>query len=200
MPQKLNLLIFLLSLLISFFSPVKSYAHPHVFVDCQLTFVFNDKGLAGINEDWIFDEMFGSMVLGEHDKNNDLKISPAEEKSIYNGAFINLKNFDYFTHLNLDGKHISVATAEKFKAFVKEGLLHYNFFIPCEIKFSAKKHRLLTAIYDKTYYTAILLAENNKIKGLKDSKKVSLDFNQLEELSYYYGQVVPDGAILTINP
>lgn len=193
--------IFTLVFISSFFLPIEdAKAHPHVFVDCELTYVFDKSGLTGIRQDWIFDEMFASMILGEHDKNHDLKISPKEEKSIYNGAFVNLKNFNYFNHFSLNGKEISVNEAQDFKAFVKDGLLHYDFFIPCKIKFDGKKHRLLTAVYDKSYYTAMLLSPKNKLSNVPAGKKVTLDFDSIKELSYYYGQVVPDGTILTILP
>lgn len=196
-----DLLLFILILsAFQFLSPSRVMAHPHVFVDCQLTFIFNDKGLEGFRQDWIFDEMFGAMVLGEHDLNRDQKISAEEQKSIYNGAFINLKNFDYFTHINIDGKNVEVNEARDFKTFVKEGFLHYDFFIPCKIDFDGKKHSMLTSIYDKSYYTAIFLSNDNKLKGAPEGNKVTLAFDTIEELSYYQGQVVPEGAVLTLNP
>ncbi len=195
-----GLLAGLVACIILFAAPGKSEAHPHVFMDCELTFVFGDNGLKGIRQDWVFDEMFAAMILGEHDKDSNLKISPEEQESIYNGAFINLRGFNYFTHLKLDGKRLKVEDAEEFRAYINEGFLHYEFFLPCKIPFDGKKHRLQTAVFDDSYYTAIFVSMDNKLQDAPQDKKISLEFDSIKELAFYEGQIVPDGAILTMEP
>jgi ABC-type uncharacterized transport system substrate-binding protein len=46
-------------------------AHPHVWIDAVVTFVFEDGHLVGLRHHWKFDEFFGSFVIEEHDVNRD---------------------------------------------------------------------------------------------------------------------------------
>ena len=75
----------------------KTLSHPHIFVDCTLSFVFDENGFAGIKERWVFDEMFSSMILNDFDKDRNLSLDSQEIVAIKKGAFSNLKNFNYFT-------------------------------------------------------------------------------------------------------
>ena len=47
-------------------------AHPHVWIDAVVTFVFADGQLVGLRHHWKFDEFFGSFVIEEHDVNRVL--------------------------------------------------------------------------------------------------------------------------------
>ena len=60
-PTACSLLVAILLFFGTFISPAS--AHPHVFVDYGISFVFDEKGLTGIAIDWAFDEMFSQMLL-----------------------------------------------------------------------------------------------------------------------------------------
>ena len=49
--------IFFLPLFFVLFFSGTAGAHPHAFVECQLTFVFDKDGLAGLQQRWMLDEM-----------------------------------------------------------------------------------------------------------------------------------------------
>ena len=46
-----------------------TWAHPHVFIEQNLKIVFDEKGMAGFNVHWKFDDMFSSMICEDHDVN-----------------------------------------------------------------------------------------------------------------------------------
>jgi ABC-type nickel/cobalt efflux system permease component RcnA len=51
------LLLFLLC------APFRLHSHPHIFINCRLTIVFDENGLAGFELSWVFDRMFSAAVV-----------------------------------------------------------------------------------------------------------------------------------------
>jgi len=201
MSLKKILPVFILPLSLFFFllGPVKASAHPHVFVDCSLTFEINGQGLAGVRQKWWFDEMFSSMILGDFDKNHDNKLTPEEAAALEQGAFVNLKNFNYFTRVLVDGKERDQIEAVDFKPSVEDGTLVYEFFVPLNIT-EKKKHVIMVAIYDKSFYTAVQMDPQNKISTHNEKYQTSLDLRPVAEMAYFYDQMVPEAAVLTMLP
>ncbi|WP_084154046.1 DUF1007 family protein [Maridesulfovibrio frigidus] len=181
-------------------SPNQAAAHPHVFVDCTLTFEFDAEGVRGIRQKWWFDEMFATMILGDFDVDHDNKLSPEEAKALENGAFVNLKNFDYFTTILVDGRKHTITNATEFKPTIEDSTLVYEFFIPCRVKEDGKKHTIISAIYDDSLYTAIQLNLTNKINGLPSSIAANLEVDVPEALAALFVQMTPEAAVLTFGP
>ena len=73
-----------------------AFSHAHVFIDNSMVFVFDKNGLLGVKLTWQFDEMFGSSVIADFDKNKDHKFSQDEIKKLKAGAFANMKKFCYY--------------------------------------------------------------------------------------------------------
>jgi len=205
--HKIKLKGFFCLFCILFFWPGKSFAHPHVFVDCTLTFIFDQNGFAGVKKRWVFDEMFSSMILNDFDKDRNLSLDPQEIAAIKKGAFANLKNFNYFTHIQINGKDFKVefvtdfnAEVELFTDFVGEvekSSLVYTFFVPCHVKANHHFKQIRIAVFDKEYYTDIALSPGQ----LSFEEKKGLFFIQCSndlahDLTYYYGQVVPEAIVL----
>ncbi|WP_421904104.1 DUF1007 family protein [Maridesulfovibrio sp.] len=199
--MKQTSVIFLLlgAMLLCLLGPTKASAHPHVFVDCSLTFEFDGNGLAGVRQKWWFDEMFAAMILGDFDKNHDNKLTPDEATALEQGAFVNLKNFNYFTRILVDGNEHKPVEAVQFKPSIEEGTLVYEFFIPLNITDGAK-HVVMVAIYDESFYTAVQMDPQNKVLGLSGKFNTNLDLEPVAEMAYFYDQIVPEAAVLTMLP
>ena len=58
--------------------PGLACAHPHVFVDNRVTFLFDGSRLTGFRENWLFDEVFSDQLLQDFDTNHDGQFSKAE--------------------------------------------------------------------------------------------------------------------------
>ncbi|WP_415715457.1 DUF1007 family protein [Maridesulfovibrio sp.] len=187
------------ALLLYLLAPVKASAHPHVFVDCSLAFEFNDKGLAGVRQKWWFDEMFATMILGDFDKNHDNKLTPDEASALEQGAFVNLKNFNYFTRILVDGKEQSPIEAVEFKPTVEDGTLVYDFFVPLNIT-DSDKHVVMVAIFDESFYTSVQMDPQNKLLGANGQFQTSLTLKPVAEMAYFFDQIVPEAAVLTFQP
>ncbi|ETR73002.1 MAG: hypothetical protein OMM_01274 [Candidatus Magnetoglobus multicellularis str. Araruama] len=75
--------------------PLTALAHPHVFVECTVTIVFDDQGLAGFHNHWVMDRMFSGNMLSSFAPGYDpetLTLKASDVKSIKKGAFDSLKN------------------------------------------------------------------------------------------------------------
>jgi len=159
--KKESLLLFSV-IVISFFAmPCKdALSHPHVFIVQRIEIVFDDKGLAGFEVQWKFDEMFSTMIVGDYDKNQNRCLEPDEIKAIKEGAFSYLSNYHYFTFVRIDGKPFEVKFVRDFWAGVKENKLIYRFFVPCHVAARSSYRHIVVATYDPSYYTAIFYPED----------------------------------------
>jgi ABC-type uncharacterized transport system substrate-binding protein len=192
---------------ILFFCPATILAHPHVFVDCSLTLVFDEKGFAGIRNRWVFDEMFSGMMFHDFDKDKDFSLNPQEVAAIKTGAFSNLKNFNYFNHLKIGDQpfavkfvkdfHAEIDVYRNFTGAVGERSLVYSFFVPCHVSAHKDFKQIRIAVFDEEYYTDIALAPGEiAIEGNSDSFIVEYSKAPARDLTYYYGQIVPEAISL----
>ena len=134
-------------------------AHPHVWVDCEITPVFNEKGLVGFRQSWFFDEMFSTNIvveaLGEHREN----LTAKDTQAIKEYAFDNLVHFNYFTDIRVEGRVFDVKYVKDFQCTFENGVLSYSFFVPCTVTAVATPKKIAISVYDATFFTDIYLSE-----------------------------------------
>lgn len=130
-------------------------SHPHVLITNRLTLVFNEQGLKGIGVSWDFSGVFNGMIRQNFDLDGNGSLSDSEVALVEKGAFSNLKNFNYFTSLEVNGKAQQFAAPIEFHARLYEGQVYYSFFIPFELKAKRRKTELRISMKDETYYSEI---------------------------------------------
>jgi ABC-type uncharacterized transport system substrate-binding protein len=136
-------------------APFAASAHPHVFADARLEIVSDDKGnVVELHNVWRFDEVFSSSVLMDFDKNTNLKLDPEELKEVGDTVRTSLADFDYYTNLTQDGKHVDVQKPDVINVDYKDGQL-LMFFAIKPAKPMPLKGKLTFGIYDPTLYTSI---------------------------------------------
>jgi ABC-type uncharacterized transport system substrate-binding protein len=123
-------------------------SHPHVWINAVATLLFEDRLLVGVRHHWEFDEMFGSSVIEEHDANGDGKLDRAEIASIQANAFSNLRDYDYFTHVRIDGKDMPLHEVTDFTAPIENGVLVYEFTMPLAKPIDPGANQFAAGIYD----------------------------------------------------
>jgi len=168
-----------------------SFSHPHVFIYNSIKIVFDKNGLAGFKVKWVFDDMFSNMIINDYDKNKNLRFDPYEIGLIKNGAFSNLKKFDYFTHIKVYEKSFKVKLIKNFSAKIKDNTLIYRFFVPCHIRASSSFKEVKISIYDNTFYCSVFLTKNPV--GFENTLPFELHhlIGKNKKDAYYYGQVYP---------
>jgi len=186
--------LFLFAALIFVCFSHNGFAHPHVFVDVELTIVFDERGLAGFRQRWVFDEMFSSTMLSNFDKNKDHVLDVHEIGEIKKGGFDNLRNYAYFTHIVIDGTIFEVKYVTEFSAEIHDNRLLYTFFVPCHVVAGDQFKQVTFSVFDKTYYTDVALVPDSLSCEGGSAFVVAYDIKRIKEFSFYYGQIIPEGV------
>ncbi len=145
----------LLVLLGLFFIPVSAFAHPVILISFRIEFKFNSHGLQGFWETWRFDATHSAQILqmfGLHPEPNG-EISPSQLPTLKKGFFDDLKDYNYFTSMVVDGKELPTKSALDFSASYTDGRVIYHFFVPLDVPATAADQDLDVTIWDPTYYT-----------------------------------------------
>jgi len=127
------------------------FGHPHMWIDGLFEFEFGDRGLQKIYVTWRFDDFNSADLRAQFDVNDDGRINPSEQAALYDGAFKNLAEVDYFILSNVGGEAYDLPDATDFRASVDDGKLVYEFTIPLEMRFS-RFNNMVLALFDASYY------------------------------------------------
>ncbi len=143
MPRYSLFLLYLLSLLL-ILTPCAGIAHPHVWVDKGVTVVFGEQGLQGFAVRWTFDEIFSEEIL-DLAGSDGTTLSDSQIRLIQQEFFDNLRHFNYFTRIWIDGREFTVNFVRNFAPRIDNRRITYKFFVPCTVTATeaAKEIRLL---------------------------------------------------------
>ncbi len=150
-------------LLLLFFVASPAYAHPHVFIDNKLTFMFDAKGLAGISVQWTFDAMYSSAIIFDFD-DGDSVFSEQESAVVKKENFNNLKEYGYFVDVVIDGTPFAVVFVKDFVATIRNGQLVYNFFVPCHVSAGQHTKTVRVGVVDETNFVAITTQKDDAVR------------------------------------
>jgi ABC-type uncharacterized transport system substrate-binding protein len=175
--------------------PVTASAHPHVFIDSRVTFLFEGKKIMGFRENWLFDDVFSDQLLQDYDTNGDGRFSPAESDKIGRDTLPNLSQFHYFTYIWVGGKALAKIMPKDFHASAKDKLVSFDFMV--DLPQPAEPRDIALEVNDREYFVEVLLAKDNPIvfkdksggalTGIACEPAVTKD----EKNAYYGGFVYP---------
>jgi ABC-type uncharacterized transport system substrate-binding protein len=187
------------TILILFASATFLQAHPHVFIDNYVSFIFDENGLSGIKLRWMFDEMTSSSFLIDYDSDHNNILNPHEIAQLKAEAFDNLKEFHYMTEITINGENFPVQFITNFNASVSAGQLVYEFVIPCHLQASPSSKELRLLVYDDEYFIDFQLHQQDLKIENANAFKTTLHTEKNLEKSYYMGQFNPDETKLTFS-
>lgn len=144
--------------------PAPALAHPHVWIDNVTTFVFAERRLGGVRLTWTFDGFFGAAIIRRFDENRNGKFEPAELAKLDAGAFANLKEYKYFTHILLDGKELPEIGIRDFAASVRNGQLVYEFTVPLPAPVDPAAVEVIVTVYDESHFVEVALEPNDPVR------------------------------------
>ncbi len=149
-------------------------AHPHVFVDSRVEAEVSGTRLEGFWVEWTFGRFYSAGIIQDFDLDRDGQFNPSEVRGVQQGAFSNLKNYDYFMRLYLDGRELPAVTGvEEFEAAVIDGpRMRYRFFVPLRRDLESGEHKLTVSIFDTTCFSDFSYVEENPAacRGLRESE------------------------------
>lgn len=140
-------------------------AHPHIWVDYDTTFLFDEAGrVTAIRERWRFDEMFGTGVVADFDKNKDKAFDAKELAKLKAGAFDNMKDSDFFTHVWADGVKLTLKPPVGFAAEIDGPQLIYTFTLPLPEPVDAARRKLGLIVADQEFFLDIQLSDLDPVQ------------------------------------
>ena len=168
------------------------FAHPHIFLDYAVTFVFSDSALEGVRVKWLFDEFYSENIMYDFDSDKNRKLDAEEVKRIEKDSFSNLKNFDYFTYISHGGKKTGVKDVRDFSAEFADECVVFTFFIPFKIPAPDIPDELTLAVYDESYYTDIAHVKDGPVL-FENAENMAVDYRIEKDKSYayYFGDIIP---------
>jgi ABC-type uncharacterized transport system substrate-binding protein len=180
--------------------PRAAFAHPHIFVDNRVVFMFAGDKIIAITESWKFDEIFSDQLLQSFDADGDGAFDEAESKEAAKGTLPNLKKFRYFNYVWVDGKDVGPIDPVDFTASAKDRRVTFVFSVKLPHPVDPKTQKLKVEINDREYYVEVDLAEQQPIlfhgnEGVTCEPKIRDD----TENAYYGGFVNPQEITLSCH-
>lgn len=177
---------FLVIILLVFIT-LNAYPHPHVFIDVEADVEIKDGKISSITQRWVFDEMFSSMVLMDHDKNRNKRIDLNEINDLKKDYFDYLVHSSFFTFIKYGKKTIKFTKATDFMPNTSNRKLIYSFRLQPDVPVDAANADIL--IYDPTYYSSVKLVN---VRSNADNNLLTIRYGNLTQERYYYGQISPE--------
>ncbi|MEA3353243.1 MAG: DUF1007 family protein [Campylobacterota bacterium] len=148
-----------------------SYAHPHTFIEVYPTILVEDKKVKFIKFNWIMDEMSSSMFIMEFDQNGDGNIDEIENNYVYNNYFLTLKNFNFYTNINIKGENIPFPNIKEFKSTIQDNRINFIFSVVPNIDINNTS----IEFFDNDYFVAMILKEEFVISNAQSVKVKDID-------------------------
>ncbi len=200
---RLNHLFRLLSVFIILFvllSPGSGGSHPHVFISQRTGVMFDDKGLSGFRITWSFDEMFSVMICEDFDSDHNQVLDAKEVAIIREKAFGYIAPYNYYIHVKIDGKPFAVKFIKEFNAWIDNGVLCYEFFIPCHVSAIKSPKQIILSPYDPEYYSDIYFPDKAPVQ-VENAEDVRVETSLKRDSStlIYYDTVNPMAIFLSFS-
>jgi len=184
----------LAALALCFCSAPTASSHPHVFVDCALTLVFDDEGLAGFEQHWVMDEMYSSTMLEEYDPDGSSVQGESKLQEVRDIILEGFREYHYYTRVLVDEEERPMESMEDFSMTVENGRLVYDFYLPCPVRASSEACRVMVSLHDETYYKLLTLPTDAIAYRGDEGLEIQHSFEKVERFRYYYDQIVPLGV------
>lgn len=129
-----------------------AFAHPHVFIDVSVSFDFDGDRCLGFWQEWTFDPVFSAQIKNDFMLPASGPLSRSLQDELYNGAFINLRRYGFYTLLRRGDKRESPKAVTQFGAELRANRVVYRFYVPLDASYLGG---FSVAVFDTTYYSAV---------------------------------------------
>jgi ABC-type uncharacterized transport system substrate-binding protein len=173
-------------------------AHPHVFIDSRVTFVFDAGKVTALRLNWVFDDVFSDSLLVQFDADGDGTFDKLESNAVGEGVLPNLKMFNYFTYIWVDGKQLDPIDPTEFVATADDNhVVTFQMKVPLPQPVDPRTAALATEIYDREYYVQVELAQDDPV-SLENAGDLPCGATVRDdtESAYFGGYVIPQEIAL----
>lgn len=132
-------------------------AHPHGWVDLRVTLRLDDQGRAvAMRQYWLLDPFYSLTLRQELAAVEDDTSMEQRLDLLGSEILANLSQFDYYTHVTLDGEPVALGEATRQTTWLKGERVAFQMELPLAEPVPMDGHTLRYRIYDPTYYIEIL--------------------------------------------
>ncbi len=167
-------------------------AHPHMFITAQVEFVWQDDRLAGAYQTWVFDRFFSADIIQGFDSDNNGHFNAAETQAVYNEAFINTKQYYYFTFIRQEKTRTSPQAVSDFSVRQNDGIVSYRFYVDLH---PFRSRGLYFAVYDYTFFCDFRYNEQQPVtfSGCSGSIQPHYTITENQKNPVYYDPMDTEG-------
>lgn len=164
-------------------------AHPHMWIDARARIAFDDQGrMTAIEQDWLFDEMFGAYTTQGLEKGPDGSLPAKTLQGMAKDWMQALGEpiSHYFTQASVNGKPVKFA--EPRDAVVswdtKSQRLTLSFTLPLAQPMAPDKQGVQFDIYDPTYFVAYDFGAPGAVSLIDAPKSCQQSYRPPRELDW----------------
>ncbi len=166
-------------------------AHPNVYIEARLRFGLEAGKIVRIDEAWTFDKKFSRVLIADYDRNRDGRFDATESRTIAKRTLPNLKPYDYFTHIWVDGRKLGLISPTNFVAVVRNKQVTFTFSAALPTPVDPRRQKLKVEIYDRTYFAQVDFAKHKPVRFQGAGDLVcKVDIRQDKEHPYW-GYIYP---------
>lgn len=141
-------------------TPISVTAHPHIFIDAGVSFIFNDAGnLTAVKIEWAYDDLYTLIALDDMglDQDGDGVITVAEQEKLVGFDTQWLDGFEGDSYLTFADARVALGQPETPTAELVEGRLITSHIRKLDTPLSMAGGNVALKVYDPTYYSAYTL-------------------------------------------
>ena len=162
-----------------------AFAHPHVFVDASVKVLFNENGLSGVQNRWVYDEVYSRATIASVDENDDGKLSVEEGEGLKSIILGEVARSNYFNYVQSGSVFLGAKAVTDFKASVKNGRLVLDFVVVFTAPVGADYSMLVIVVADPSNYVQVTADMENADVAAPESIDVEYFSDSLEGLSLF---------------
>jgi len=138
-------------------------AHPHVWVTMKSELVYGPDGsVTGVRHAWTFDDMFSTFATQGLESKEKGKFTREELAPLAKVNVESLKDFDYFTAAQVEGKKADLKEPVDYWLEFIDGILTLHFTLP--FKAPVKAQNLSVEMYDPAFFIDFSFAQKDPVK------------------------------------
>jgi ABC-type uncharacterized transport system substrate-binding protein len=176
-------------------------AHPHVWVSMEGQLVYGPDGsITGVHYDWTFDDMFSAFATQGLDAKKPGQFTRQELAPLAQENVGSLKEFDYFTFANANGKKVEMKDPTDYYLDynTKDTVLTLHFTLPFKTPIKAKE--LNVDIYDPEYFVDFTFKDVKSPVSLQGAPSAcKLTIVRPQELSVAQGQQLSESFFSALS-
>lgn len=162
--SRIRFLPFFVILFCASSAPSPGHTHPHIWIDAVATFVFADSKLTALRIQWTFDEFFSQALRDQFDPDKTGRFSGKALEDLRADANRGLKEFNWFTHLKIGGKKLTITEGTDFTAAIEGDKVVYRFIVPIAPPVDPVTTPVTLSLYDQSFYIDVELAKQNPVR------------------------------------